>query len=183
MGGAVGIPAALLEPSPSDFDRWQQLVDRGELDPSEAARNLGFRGSSQFRRADPLRHAEVLQSWRERQVSEDRTLARKTLRAVADDREAPEAARVSAANSLLRMHEAADDSDVGDPGPKHLIVEGKRVAGIADVVRLAGALGVGFELGRLAGAAVGDVPAAGEVLSVAADGERAAGVVAAAREP
>lgn len=51
------------EPSPSDFDRWRALVDDG-LDPSQAARELGFAGSGRFRRANAERHAEVLDLWR-----------------------------------------------------------------------------------------------------------------------
>lgn len=51
-------------PSPSDFDRWRKRVLAG-ANPSEAARALGFKGSSSFKRADPARHAEILEEWRE----------------------------------------------------------------------------------------------------------------------
>lgn len=57
------------EPSPSDWDRWEALIhpenidDR--LDPGPAARQLGFRGSSAFKRADSVRHGEALEHWRE----------------------------------------------------------------------------------------------------------------------
>jgi len=50
-------------PSPSDFDRWRELVLDGQS-PHDAAVRLGFRGSSAFRRADRERHGEVLNAWR-----------------------------------------------------------------------------------------------------------------------
>lgn len=50
-------------PSPSDFDRWEQLIAQGD-DPSQAAKQLGFGGSSSFKRADRARHAEALEWWR-----------------------------------------------------------------------------------------------------------------------
>jgi AraC-like DNA-binding protein len=53
----------LSQPSPSDFDRWRELILGGQT-PHDAAVELGFRGSSAFRRADRERHAEVLDEWR-----------------------------------------------------------------------------------------------------------------------
>lgn len=87
------------EPSPSDFDRWEQKVAEG-IDPSRAARDLGFRGSSQFKRADPVRHAEVLELWRETQTADDRTTARDTLRTIAESTTVEPKDRVRAAELL-----------------------------------------------------------------------------------
>jgi hypothetical protein len=51
-------------PSPGDFDAWERLIGDGR-EPSIAARELGFLGSSSFRRVDPERHARVLAVSRE----------------------------------------------------------------------------------------------------------------------
>ncbi len=89
-------------PSPSDFDRWSALVAAGQ-DPSHAAKDLGFGGSSTFKRIDSTRYAEVLEVWRERRDADDRKTARDTLREIADSETSmlvSAAARVSAATSL-----------------------------------------------------------------------------------
>lgn len=86
-------------PSPSDFDRWHQLILTGK-NPSDAAQELGFGGSSTFKRTDPTRHAEIMEVWREHRDTADVTLARDTLREITADSEAPHAARVSAASTL-----------------------------------------------------------------------------------
>lgn len=67
------------EPSPSDFDRWEQLIAEGD-DPSRAAKALGFGGSSSFKRADAQRHAETLAWWREARQQDDVEYVRDKLR-------------------------------------------------------------------------------------------------------
>jgi hypothetical protein len=56
------------EPSPSDFDRWEALIAEGR-DPSSAAKELGFNGSSAFKRASwpgaRERHGEAIVAARE----------------------------------------------------------------------------------------------------------------------
>lgn len=86
-------------PSPSDFLRWENLILKG-LDPTAAARDLGFGGSSTFKRADPVKHAAVLEVWRERRDTDDVKLARDTLREITRAKKAPAAARVTAATTL-----------------------------------------------------------------------------------
>lgn len=93
--------SAWTEPSPSDFDRWEKLIEDG-ADPSEAGRQLGFRGSSAFRRANPHRHAETIEWWRDIRDGQDRTLARDTFREIAGSHEASESARVQAAAQLAK---------------------------------------------------------------------------------
>jgi hypothetical protein len=58
MGGTIW-----TQPSPSDFDRWEALLLAGQ-EPSTAAKSLGHTCSA-FRRADPARHAELLELSRE----------------------------------------------------------------------------------------------------------------------
>jgi hypothetical protein len=53
----------LTQPSPSDFDRWEQLVLEGQ-EPSTAAKQLGFT-CSRFRFASPERHAQILEGGKE----------------------------------------------------------------------------------------------------------------------
>lgn len=55
--------------SPQDFDRWQALVEQG-IDPSTAARQVGRKGSSAFRRTDAARHQAVLQIWRDQKETQ-----------------------------------------------------------------------------------------------------------------
>lgn len=86
-------------PSPSDFKRWEALILSG-ADPSHAAKDLGFGGSSTFKRTDPVQHAAVLEVWRERRDADDVKLARDTLREITRAKKAPAAARVTAAATL-----------------------------------------------------------------------------------
>lgn len=117
-------------PSPSDFKRWEALILAG-ADPSHAAKDLGFGGSSSFKRADPTKHAEVLQVWRERQQADDRKTARDTLREIAEAGTSmlvPAAARVSAASTLGKaagMFEA-DKLEISGPqgGPLEVDIAG-----------------------------------------------------------
>lgn len=51
------------DPSPSDFDRWEELLETG-MEPSTAAKQLGFT-CSRFRRANTDRHAGALTLSRE----------------------------------------------------------------------------------------------------------------------
>jgi hypothetical protein len=51
------------EPSPSDFDRWEELLVQGE-EPSTAAKKLGFTCSA-FKRASTDRHGAALSLSRE----------------------------------------------------------------------------------------------------------------------
>ena len=117
-------------PSPSDFDRWEALILKGD-DPSHAAKELGFGGSSTFKRTDPVKHAEVLQVWRERRDADDVKLARDTLREIAEAETSPlitAAARVSAATTLGKaagMFEA-DKLEISGPqaGPLEVDIAG-----------------------------------------------------------
>lgn len=70
------------EPSPSDWDRWEELIFKADngSEPGDAARALGFGGSSTFKRSDPVRHAEILDKWREDRKEQDRQTVRDTLR-------------------------------------------------------------------------------------------------------
>lgn len=53
----------LTQPSPSDFDKWEERLAQGE-EPSTAAKAIG-RTASAFRRADLDRHAAALEMSRE----------------------------------------------------------------------------------------------------------------------
>ena len=112
-------------PSPSDFLRWENLILTG-LDPTAAARELGFGGSSTFKRADATKHAEVLEVWRERRDADDVKLARDTLREIAVKKRAPAAARVSAASTLGKAAGMFDDTqrvEISGPGGRPLEVD------------------------------------------------------------
>lgn len=150
----------LTEPSPSDFDRWQQLIVDGR-DPSQAARELGFNGSTTFKRADPARHADALEIHRERWRSEDRVLARDTLRNVALTGE-NEGARVSAANTLAKMGGLLDDVHkvevTGAEGGPIAVEGGATLADVGAVLVAVGAL-PGSQPGSP------EVPAAGPILA------------------
>ena len=113
------------EPSPSDFKRWEALVIAGD-DPSHAAKTLDFAGSLTFRRADPVKHAEVLDVWRERRDADDRKTARDTLREIAAKKKAPPAARVSAAATLGKAAGMFDETqrvEISGPGGRPLEVD------------------------------------------------------------
>jgi hypothetical protein len=97
------------QPSPSDFKRWEDLIVKG-ADPSHAAKELGFGGSSTFKRVDPVKHAEVLEVYRERRDADDRKLARDVLREIAADEEAPPATRVQAAQHVGKAGGLFDDT-------------------------------------------------------------------------
>src|SRR4051794_869061 len=102
MPGVDGRENRWAEPSPSDFDRWADLVHQGE-DPGDAARQLGFRGSAQFGRTNPARHREVLEAWREQKQTAARTTGLGALLEIAGNQEEQAAARVSAGNTLVRI--------------------------------------------------------------------------------
>lgn len=70
----------LEQPSPSDFDRWEALVYEKRIPPWEAAKQLGFGGSSTFKRTDPQRHYELLTWWRASIEEEDREYVRDKLK-------------------------------------------------------------------------------------------------------
>lgn len=128
-------------PSPSDTDRWQALVLDGE-DPSTAARQLGFAGSSAFRRADKQRHAEVLDLWRETQRAQDRKLARDTLREIAGSTNSSETARVQAADRLARASGYIGDKvELELSGPDGGPIEIEGGTSLADVARVLTSVG------------------------------------------
>lgn len=72
------------EPSPSDWERWETLIFEDGSTPSDAAKLLGFGGSSTFKRSDPAQHANVLDRWRADRDEGDRQTARETFREVVD---------------------------------------------------------------------------------------------------
>lgn len=90
------------EPEPEDFAQWHDLVAAG-AEPGDAARELGFNGSSTFGRADPDRHRDVIDLWHDLRKTKAAKTGMSTLVEVAEDAGAPHAARVSAANTLVKI--------------------------------------------------------------------------------
>ena len=108
------------EPSPSDFDRWEQKIIEGE-EPSTAARALGHTASA-FRRANSVRHAEILETGREiRAGVADERMERW---AVADD--APPAIRLAWARRHNRAYSDKLELTGADGGKVEVTVEDAR---------------------------------------------------------
>jgi hypothetical protein len=90
------------EPSPSDFERWEALVSEGAT-PHDAARECGFNGSSTFRRADPVRHAELMAWWRDVRDATNQAYVRDKLRVNAEQAMNGEPYRGEVANRALEL--------------------------------------------------------------------------------
>lgn len=175
------------EPSPSDWDRWETLIFEEGSSPSDAAKLLGFGGSSAFKRSDRERHAQVLERWRADRDETDRQTARETFREVVERSlvatpvltkdgdhsgewtyDAPSALRAA---ELLGKSAGmfSDRLEVSGPDGGAVKVEIEdRSASLADIARVL------VEAGALLGipAASSHVPPVGQLLAAPPEGER-----------
>ena len=135
---ALSVRKALSEPSPSDWERWEELLLSGE-DPSKAAQECGQTCSS-FRRDDETRQRALLALSREARADE----ADKRLETWVLDEKASDQVRLYwhryHANRAGRVSEHVEVTG-RDGGPVELAA-GFGPTTLADMVRLAGELGV-----------------------------------------
>lgn len=161
------------EPSPSDWDRWEDRLRAGEP-PAAAARAVrDDLTCSAFRRSDPVRQKAALEMGQEaRGLVVDKRVEGWAL---ADD--ASDAMRLAWAKRWQPEYAATTQRVEVDHGPIEITVTHERRLTLADVAAFA------RTLPGLGDSPRGQLPAAGEVLATFDGSESAAGGVPARPEP
>ena len=160
------------EPSPSDFDRWEALVAEGK-DPSRAAKELGFNGSSAFKRVNQERHAEVLALSRD--VREGVANERGEKWALAEEGDARLKLAYLKAESPRYREGEHSHLEISGPDSGAIPLEGRVVTRLEHVVRLAIETGQEHLLGLPPGSIGALLPAAQDVLPDPVPGDQAPG--------
>lgn len=151
------------QPSPSDFDRWEELLVKG-VEPASAARELGFTASA-FRRSDPERHAECLALGREAREA----IANNRGEKWALDDDAPPQIRLAYLKAESSRYRQGDTSNVEVNHGGVVTVEHERRLTIGDLAAYARSLDGPVDR------PVGELPAARPLLAEPAEGELPAG--------
>lgn len=139
------------QPSPSDFDRWEQRLLDGE-EPSSAAKAEG-QTCSAFKRADPVRHGEALAMSRE---TRGHYVDERVEKWVDDPEQASDAVKLAWAKRWQPAYNGNTRVEVTGADGAPIEIE-DRSASLADVARVLEAVGALASVGG--GAARQELPA------------------------
>lgn len=157
-GGALSVRKALSQPSPSDWERWEERLLAGE-EPSTAATACcadGHLTCSAFKRDNPGRHAEALAMSREARGYVTDKLVEKDV-CVRDKEGVPVRFKPKASDAMKQFYArrwqpafavATTQLEVSGPGGGPVeLAEGFSPTTVLDVIALAGEIGVLAQLG------------------------------------